>query len=185
MPGKRGASGAGTIRKKIIVNKKTGKQYIYWEARYTIGSDPGTGKQVQKSITGKTQAEVRKKLQQATTAIDEGVYVEPSKLTVGVWLDVWLSEYLGGVKPRTFDSYKTICTTHIKPAIGAMRLTALSTPEIQRFYNNLKRQGLSPKSIKNTHGVLHKALEQAVKIGHIRYNPSTACKLPRVEKAEI
>lgn len=75
--------------------------------------------------------------------------------------------------------------THIKPALGAVKLTALSAPAIQTFYNNLQRQGLSPKTIKNTHGVLHKALEQAVKVGYIRYNPSDACELPRVEKAKI
>lgn len=45
-----------------------------WEARFTLGRDPGTGKQVQKSVYGKTQADVRKKLQQACVSIDEGIY---------------------------------------------------------------------------------------------------------------
>ena len=49
---KRATKGSGTIRKKIIT--RNGKKYEWWEARYTIGSDPGTGKQVQKTITGKT-----------------------------------------------------------------------------------------------------------------------------------
>ena len=38
------ASGMGTIRKKTVC--KGGKEYEYWEARYTVGFDPGTGKQV-------------------------------------------------------------------------------------------------------------------------------------------
>lgn len=54
------ASGAGTIRKKTVM--RNGKEYTYWEARYTIGFDPGTGKQVQRSISGKTQKEVSQKL---------------------------------------------------------------------------------------------------------------------------
>ena len=50
---KRAASGMGSIRKtQRIVN---GKIYTYYEARYTVGFHPGTGKQIQKSITGKTQ----------------------------------------------------------------------------------------------------------------------------------
>ena len=53
---KRSASGSGTIRKKTIT--RGGKAYTYWEARYTEGYDPGTGKQIQRSITGKTQKEV-------------------------------------------------------------------------------------------------------------------------------
>ena len=50
---KRAAQGAGSIRQRADGT---------WEARYTVGRDPGTGKQVQRSIYGKTQAEVRKKL---------------------------------------------------------------------------------------------------------------------------
>lgn len=49
----RAASGTGTLRKKTVT--RNGKEYPYWEARYTVGFDPGTGKQIQRSITGKTQ----------------------------------------------------------------------------------------------------------------------------------
>ena len=44
---------------------------------------------------------------------------------------------------------------------------------------------LAPKTIKNIHGILHKALKQAVELGYLKVNPSDACKLPRVAKAEI
>ena len=56
----KGAGGAGSIRK--ITTTKNGKTYTYWQARYTEGFDPGTGKQIQRSITGKTQKEVAQKL---------------------------------------------------------------------------------------------------------------------------
>ena len=46
----RNANGAGNIRK--IVQVHNGKEYVYWQARYTAGFDPGTGKQIQRSITG-------------------------------------------------------------------------------------------------------------------------------------
>ena len=96
------AAGTGSIRKKTI--SKNGKEHTYWEARYTLGRDPGTGKQVQKTITGKTQTEVSQKLKAVTTSIDDGTYMEPSKMTVGEWLDIWAVEYLCNVKPRTVDS---------------------------------------------------------------------------------
>lgn len=41
---RKAASGTGTIRKKTVT--RGGKEYTYWEARYTTGSDPGTGKQI-------------------------------------------------------------------------------------------------------------------------------------------
>ena len=53
---KKGASGMGNIRK--ITKTTKGKEYTYYEARYTAGYDPGTGKQIQRSISGKTQKEV-------------------------------------------------------------------------------------------------------------------------------
>lgn len=184
----RNAAGTGSIRKKTVT--RDGKEYTYWEARYTEGYDPGTGKQIQRSVTGKTQKEVAQKLKAATAAIDAGTYIVPSKMTVGEWLDIWQQDYLGSVKPRTLDSYRTTVETYLKPAFGAVKLDALATHVIQRFYNSLQkgqgpRQPLSPKTIRNVHGVLHKALQQAVELGYLRSNPATACKLPRVEKTEI
>ena len=182
------ASGTGTIRKKSkAIN---GKKYEWWEARYTAGRDSGSGKQIQRTITGKTQKEVAEKLRNATAAIDNGTYIAPSKQTVGQWLDTWADTYLGGVKPFTAVSYKAKIKNHIKPAIGAVRLESLDTATIQRFYNSLskgsgERGGLSPKSIKDLHGTLHKALQQAVSNGLIRFNPSDACVLPRAEKPEM
>ena len=157
----RAAQGAGTIRQR-----KDGR----WEARYTVGRDPGTGKQVQRSVYGATQQEVRKKLAQLTAALDVGTYKEPCKMTVGQWLDIWAAGYLGGVKPSTAFLYGEQIRLHIKPALGSVKLEALNAHTIQEFYNSLgaEREGkrsLSPKSIKNIHGVLHKALQQAVKLG--------------------
>lgn len=176
------ASGAGTIRKKTVM--RNGKEYTYWEARYTIGFDPGTGKQVQRSISGKTQKEVSQKLKAATTAIDAGTYQAPSKMTVGQWLDIWTAEYLGGVKPRTVDSYKSTVKHQIKPAMGAIRLDTLNAHTIQSFYNSLGDR-LSAKTVKNTHGILHKALQQAVANGYIRFNPADACIIPRAVRKEL
>lgn len=178
----RSAAGQGTIRKKTITRQ--GKQYTYWEARFTAGYDPGTGKQLQRSITGKTQKEVAQKLKAATAAIDAGTYQAPSKMTVGQWLDIWTAEYLGGVKPRTVENYCSVVNKHIKPALGAVKLEALNAHTIQSFYN---RQGetLSAKTVKDHHGILHKALQQAVANGYIRFNPAAACVLPRAEKKEI
>jgi len=177
----RNAQGGGSIRQR-----PDGR----WEARYTVGRDPGTGKQIQRSVYGSTQKEVRQKLAQAVAAIDSGTYTDPSKMTVGQWLDIWQRDYLGGVKPFTVLNYSQHIKNHIKPAMGAIKLDALNAHTIQSFYNSLGAErdgkpGLSPKTVKNIHGVLHKALQQAVKIGYLRFNPADACELPRIEKKEI
>lgn len=185
---KKSAASTGTIRKKTVT--RNGKAYSFWEARYTEGYDPGTGRQIQRSITGKTQKEVSQKLKAATAAIDSGTYTAPCKMTLGQWLDIWKEEYLGAVKPSTVCSYKATIRNHLTPGLGAIRLDALDSHTIQSFYNSLEKpsngqDGISPKTIKNVHGVLHKSLQQAVANGYIRYNPADACILPRIEKKEL
>lgn len=76
---KKSAQGAGTIRKRT-----DGR----WEARFTTGFDPASGKQIQKSIYGKTQKEVREKLAQITVELDEGTYLEPCQMTLEEWMTI-------------------------------------------------------------------------------------------------
>jgi integrase len=74
--------------------------------------------------------------------------------------------------------------------LGQIKLSALDELTIQRLYNRLlrgedDRAPLSSKTIKDLHGVLHRALQQAVQLGMIRVNPAGAYKPPRVEKSAI
>ena len=188
--GSRSAAGTGTIRKKAVT--KNGKTYTYWEGRYTVGFDPGTGKQRQRSISGKTQKEVAQKLRQITAEIDRGTYQEPEKMTLKEWLDIWVTEYLGNTKPHTRKSYISIINNHINPALGAVSLSALTPIQVQRMINGIRstkpsmlHQKVNPKTIKNVHSVLHSALSQAVQCGLLRSNPADHAVLPRRSRAEI
>ena len=182
---KKTANGGGSIRKKTVMKK--GKEYIYWEARVTVGADPMTGKQRQRSITGKTQQEVAQKLRQLTAEIDNGTYREPSKMTVGEWLNTWQEQYLNDLKPLTKEMYATAVRIHLKPALGMKKLDALLPADIQSFYNSLMQgeKPLSAKTIQNIHGIFHRALQQALDLGYLRNNPANPCRLPRVEKPII
>ena len=112
---KKGAKRGGNIRKKTVI--RGGKEYSYWEARITTGRDPGTGKQIQRSFTGKTQKEVREKLQAAAVAVNDGTYTDPSRLTVGQWLDIWTREYLGNIKYTTSRAYNAQIRNYIRPCM--------------------------------------------------------------------
>lgn len=88
MAQRKNAKGMGTIRKKVV--ERNGKTYTYFEARVTTGRSPSTGRQVQRSFTGKTQKEVREKMQAAAVEVNQGTYTAPQRMTVGQWLDIWL-----------------------------------------------------------------------------------------------
>ena len=99
----KGAKGGGTIRQR-----PDGR----WEARYTLGIDPKTGKQIQKSVYGKTQKEVRQKLTAITAEIDDGTYMEPCRMTLDEWLDI---------RPRFGQ-----CNRNIRTTIKTKKLWKLS-----------------------------------------------------------
>ena len=175
------AKGGGTIRKR-----SDGR----WEARYTLGMDPKTGKQIQKSVYGKTQKEVRQKLTAITAEIDDGTYQEPCRMTLDEWLDIWLRDYLTGAKPSTAYLYQRQAKLYIRPALGSVRLDRLEPHTIQRFYNSLheERDGkppLSAKSIKNIHGILHRALDMAMRVEYLTKNPSTYTIRPKVMEKPV
>lgn len=190
----RSIKGSGSIRMR-----KKG----LWEARYSIGVDPGTKKQLQRSIYGKSRDEVRKRLNQVHSEIDNGIYVDPVTLSVSEWADTWLKEYNKGVKDTTKEQYLYQIEEHVKPAIGELKLTAVSASMIQKMYNDVMEPhkawrkskggervrkvvpGISAKSVKNLHGVCHKMFAKAVLLHYIHTNPCDACELPRQEKREM
>lgn len=83
---------------------------------YTRGIDPKAGKQIQKSVYGKTQKEVRQKLTAITAEIDDGTYMEPCRMTLDEWLDIWLRDYLTGVKPSAAYLYQRQAKRYSRPA---------------------------------------------------------------------
>ena len=175
--GTRKPNGSGYIRER-----RNG----LWEGQYTSGYDLKTGKQIQRSVYGKTQAEVRRKLAEIEVKIDKGTFVTPQKITLGEWLDIWMTEYTGNIKSSTRGSYEQRVRVHIKPYLGRFKLTALTTQIIQTFYNELQtKENLSPKTVRNTHVALHRALEIARKLGYINANPADLVILPRMEPKKI
>ena len=183
------ANGEGNLRKRSNGT---------WEARVTLGTDPKTGKLISKSVYARTQKECREKMK-ALLGIDGGQAAKPPAapkeppkprpedvITVGQWLDTWLKEYKINLRPETKSSYEMHIRVHLKPDLGKIRLNKLTTHQIQHLYNKLiNERGLSPKTVKNVHGALHAALEQAKINGYLRVNPSEGTTLPKIEKEEL
>ena len=112
--------------------------------------------------------------------------MKPSKMKVSQWLDEWLTSYAMNIKPATRSAYEEHIRVHIKPTLGDISLKQLSTRDIQQLYTSLlKERELSPKTVRNIHGVLHRTLEQAKLLGYIKVNPADAAVPPRVEKKQV
>lgn len=167
-----------------------------FELRYTLGTDPATGKRRMVTATVKgTQRDAEKELRRLLRAVDTGEHVEPNKLTVREWLATWLATVAAEVSPKTHERYGQIINGFLAPAIGALPLAKLSPSHIQTAYNGWavggrkdgKDGGLSPQTRRHIHRILKTALSRAVEQQLLARNPADAFKkrLPKVERKEM
>lgn len=143
------------------------------------------GKRKRKAFYGKTRKEVQEKLTAALNDVNTGTYIDPSKITMSEWLDVWLKDYkLLPIKASTYSNYESYIRCHIKPELGNYALKDLRNETIQRFVNNLVKKGLSNIMVRGIFMVLKMVLGQAVTNEMILRNPADNIELPKVIKKE-
>lgn len=182
--GKRRGNGEGTIYRRPDGT---------WAGQASIGYDPKTGKLKRKTVYGKTRKEVADKLAKILQELNQGVFVEPSEMTFGEWLDKWLVNYKKGqLKPSTYESYEMLINVHIKPALGNIPLAKLQPYMIQSFYNEKLESGrtdgkggLSTRMVRYFHAVIRQALQQAVKEGLIARNVADSTNPPTIQNKQM
>lgn len=149
-----------------------------WEGRYTDGYNDA-GKQIQRSVYGKTRKEVADKIRDILVKKQLGTYVVPSQYLLSDWMTQWLQTYAkNAIKPSTYISYEGYIYNHINPSLGSYPIQQITTPMVQEFYNqkfqsgSKRGGGLSPKTLRNMHNMFHQAMEQA-RIKRVKKNEMT------------
>ena len=129
------------------------------------------------------EAELQKALQRASA----GVFVEPSRLTLGSYLvDQWLPAIEGNVRTSTLASYKGNITRHVIPMLGGVQLQALTAPMLTTTYRRLgDEKGLSPKTVRHVHTTIRKALSDAIKWGLVERNAASTAEPPKLVRSEM
>jgi integrase len=95
-----------------------------WYAQYTVYSAKGRKR---KTLYGKTRQEVAAKLATALSNRKGGLTFDAGNLTLGDYLDRWLNDSVRDtVRQRTWERYEQIARVHIKPALGRIKLKALT-----------------------------------------------------------
>lgn len=159
----------------------------------SLGRDEhGKLKQVWHAFRG-TKTEALKEKRRLERLQDTGDYVAPSRLTVGQYLDQWLTEGA----PRTARSGKTVeeyrkkLYTYVVPALGTVELSRLEPLHLERLYNRLLAGGradgsggLSERTVLHVHRILSRALSQAIKWQLLGKNPCAGVEAPRPPKTK-
>lgn len=130
-----------------------------WVAALSIGSRDD---RVIQRRYAHTRAEARNLLAEL---IDQPT---PATMTVGTFLDQWVTE-ARNIRPTTRRGYRAVVTYHLKPTIGHIRLAELTPAHVETMLADLTG-AMSPKSLRNVHAVLRRALGQAVRADLIPRN---------------
>ena len=183
---KRRPQGDGTIRKR-----SDGR----WEARIIVGHK-NDGSPMYKSAFAKTQKSALKQLHQLIDLYRDVDLTEDSRMTLGEWLDKWLDEYMiFTIRESTLDSYRAMVKNQVKPFIGGKQISSLTTADMQKFYNKIKKEGrvrehpihgktLADSMVRGVHMMLHEALDTAVKERLIAKNPTNGTTVPKCNYPE-
>ena len=161
-----------------------------WEGRIVIGHREN-GEPLFRHVYAKTQKALLDKLHQNIECYRDVELTEDSRMTLGQWLDRWLTEYKAGtVRPGTLEGYRRYIEYYIKPQLGDKQISLLSQQDIQRMYRRLKTEGrihehpemdhqLSDSMVRHIHSTLHAALKDAVQAHVIPRNPTEGTTAPK------
>jgi integrase len=134
------------------------------------------GKRFTKTVKG-TLTEARKELRALQRAGDTGEHVDPTKKTVGQWIDQWIEAGAPGrrrekVSQRTLERYTDLLNVHVKPVLKDRRLQQLKPQEIDKLYSDMaEAAAIAPRTQHHVHVVFSSCLGTAVRKGLLVSNP--------------
>ena len=145
---------------------------------FVVDLPAGTGSRRQVRRRGfPTKKAAQVALDQIRLDESNGLHVDRSRLTVDVYLTVhWLPIIATRVRPTTLDSYRRIVQAHIVPRLGGLKLQRLDRVAVGRWVTDLTSTGLAPKTVRNAHAVLSKALDDAMELELVARNAAARTK---------
>jgi integrase len=155
-----------------------------WRYRVELAHDPATGHRRFSTKGGfLTERDARRALNRVLVAIDDGVHPGRTRIVTTDYLGEWVARAKVDLKPTTAAGYGHAVQTLAK-AFGAVRLQDLTPLMIEGLYSQLLDRGFAPKTVRNIHMVLHRALADAERLGLIARNPARSAHAPSVSRKE-
>ncbi|MFG2165557.1 tyrosine-type recombinase/integrase [Micromonospora chersina] len=159
-----------------------------WRIREQIGGRKVT---IESGYPTKTAAKAA--MTRMTADRWRGEYIDPraGRVTLNTWIDAWWPSYAATLKPTTQRTEDSRVRNHIRPLLGDLPLDEVDSLSVQQFVSKLAAgdypsgRRLSPKTIRNSHAILHKLLDAAVAQRLIRVNPAGSTGLPRIRRQEM
>jgi Arm DNA-binding domain/Phage integrase, N-terminal SAM-like domain len=125
------------------------KNGISWYYVLDLGKDEKGSRKQKKKRGFKTKKEAEKALVEAINSINKGTYIEPTKMTYKDYLEQWFNTKKNSIGAQSVVVYENCLRKRIKPILGHITLSKLSSIHIQSFIDNLYDEGLSSCTIKS------------------------------------
>lgn len=165
-----------------------------WQITYDKPRDAnGKRQQRQLSCPGMTKKQAQQKLADINSALLRGTYIDASTMTLTEYLNSWLDYHQKSriIADTTLRGYEAIVRRYLIPHLGQLRLDHIRPLHIQQFYTFMldtggkAKNGLSAKTVRNTHGCLHGAFTHAIRMQMLSSNPADAIQPPRYVRPKI
>jgi integrase len=166
------------VPKKINRNPGIEKRGEKWRAR---AFHDGT----EKTRTFSTQDEAIRWKRETERSLERGEWIDPSlsSITFAEWSMMWLQAKTN-ISPRTKRGYVARLNSHLIPAFGHMKLTAITNNQIGQWVAKSVAEGGGQVVIKQSYGVLRQIMNSAVLDNRINRNPALGVSLPRTKAKE-
>ncbi|MBQ3163275.1 MAG: site-specific integrase [Lachnospiraceae bacterium] len=140
-----------------------------------------------KTVTGKTRKEVQQKLRKLLVEIQEGRYVDSSKMKLGAFIKDYMENYKKNeVQLSTYTSYVETLETHVyNDVIAEIELGKITTDIMQKYYNRKIKDGMSSRGVRNVRTIINGAFKNACSRKLINSNPNDHITMPRKVKHEV
>jgi integrase len=110
----------------------------------------------------RTRREAEEALADVLGKVGTHQLVEPSRLTLQGYLEVWLEGRRGSLRETTWDSYERALRVHVYPVLGAVLVQKLRASELTRLYRDLERGGKAKRTVRYVHTIVRKALQDGL-----------------------
>jgi integrase len=128
----------------------------------------------------KTKVEASKKLDILKKQRETGELVKTGKMTVSDWSTSWIDFKRSRIKPTTLARYESDIRVNIIPLLGSIRLSDVSTNDVEKLHSTLLDRGMSPNTVRHAHCVLSGMLQDAVRFDMIYRNAASVVPIPKI-----
>jgi integrase len=158
-----------------------------WRLKFDLPRENGERRTQYVTVQANGKKEAREKLAALIASVGSGSYVEPSRATVADFvagrIDQWAAS--GALSPRSAGRYGEILRNQIAPHLGTKPLQRLRSTDIEAWHTALQAAGLKPRTIGQSHRVLSKALDDAVRHEVLVKNVAATQPTPKVDDTEV